>query len=370
MKERFEVLDVFRGIFASLVVLFHLSNFSDTPLINNSFIRNSYLFVDFFFILSGFVIAYSYQFISTGADLKKFYKKRFFRLYPLHIIMFLVFVVIELLKGSAAHYVHVNKLTNDSNNIYTALTNIFLLNSIKFPGTHDVSWNIPSWSISAEMIAYFVFGITVTFINRARLTRIRSLIYGLVAIAAIALLYTLAGGFILTYNFDYGFLRGITGFFIGVMGYNAYTTVKPVLGQWATPLFHIAETVFLAIILISVVYGEELQPYGLLYEGLFFLTILTFAFERGWISHLLKRPAILHQTGKYSYSIYMTHTLLLSLFNIVFFRALKLPPSAYAYMVILNYLLIYWVSAWTFKNIEMRFNQVPQHKGKKTWWLW
>ncbi|WP_158827176.1 acyltransferase family protein [Mucilaginibacter lacusdianchii] len=370
MKERFEVLDVFRGIFASLIILFHLSAFSATPLINNQFIRNADLFVDFFFLLSGFVIAYSYQFITTSADLGKFYKKRFYRLYPLHFVVFICFVAIEFLKSYAAQYAHVNKLTNESNNIYTALTNLFLVNSIKFPGIHDVSWNIASWSISAEMIAYFVFGVTVMFINRSGLKQVKSFVYGAVVMAAITALYIFTGGLKLVYNFDFGFLRGITGFFTGVLCYNTYAKTKQVVSRQSSAVFHIAETLFIAIIIISVWYGDQLKPYGLLYEILFFITILIFAFERGWISHLLKRPAILHQTGKYSYSIYMTHTMMLSLFNIVFFRVLKFPPSAYAYLFVPNFLLIYWVSSWTFKNIEMRFNQVPQHNGKKTWWLW
>src|SRR5215217_6372057 len=115
MKERFEVLDIFRGIFSSLVVFFHMSTFSDTPVINNQFILNSDLFVDFFFVLSGFVIAYSYQTISTGEELNRFYKKRLFRLYPLHLIVLLAFVAIEVAKHFAAPYVQVNNLNNPAN---------------------------------------------------------------------------------------------------------------------------------------------------------------------------------------------------------------------------------------------------------------
>jgi peptidoglycan/LPS O-acetylase OafA/YrhL len=122
--------------------------------------------------------------------------------------------------------------------------------------------------------------------------------------------------------------------------------------------------------LVMVCYGDEFKSHGFIYEILFFVNVFIFAFEKGWMSALLKKPAILHQTGKYSYSIYMTHTLMLSLFNIVFIRVLKLPPSAYAYLFIPNYLLIYYVSAWTFKNIEMRFNQPVAKEGKRVWWLW
>jgi len=36
-------------------------------------------------------------------------------------------------------------------------------------------------------------------------------------------------------------------------------------------------------------------------------------------------------------------------------------------MFVLNYLLIYYVSAWTYKNIELRFNHLPQLKPSKLW---
>lgn len=371
MKERFAVLDIFRGIFSSLVVLFHLSAFSATPVINNEFVYNSDLFVDFFFVLSGFVIAYSYQHLKTGPELKRFFKKRFFRLYPLHFIILILFVLIELSKHSASGYVHVNKVENASNNIYTFFTNLFLLNSVKFPGINDVSWNIASWSISAEMIAYVVFGFTILFINRYNLNRLKTIIYLIIALLAGVTIYIFTGSFKLTWAFDYGFLRGIVGFSLGVVGFNVFNACKEPLRKLGNPLFSFLEILFIALNIVLVCNGDYLKNYGFIFEGLFFITILVFAFEKGWVSQLLKKSNFLHSTGKYSYSIYMIHTLILSLFNVVFIRVLKFPPSAYAYLFILNYALIYLLSAWTFKHIEMRFNYASnQQPGKKSWWIW
>ncbi len=56
---RFLVLDSWRGIAACLVALFHLDAYSHLYAV--PFLRNSWLFVDFFFVLSGFVIAANYQ---------------------------------------------------------------------------------------------------------------------------------------------------------------------------------------------------------------------------------------------------------------------------------------------------------------------
>ncbi|MNL61848.1 hypothetical protein D3C87_1858210 [compost metagenome] len=57
----------------------------------------------------------------------------------------------------------------------------------------------------------------------------------------------------------------------------------------------------------------------------------------------------------------MTHALLISLFNVLFIRILKFPPEAYSYLFILNFILIYFVSSWTYKHIEMQF----QYKSPK-----
>jgi len=371
MKERFSVLDIFRGVFSSLVVFFHLSAFSNTVVINNEFIYNCDLFVDFFFVLSGFVIAYSYQHIKTAQELGSFYKKRFFRLYPLHLLVLLLFVAIELPKHFVSGYVHVNKVDNASNNLETLFSNLFLLNSVKLPGINDVSWNIASWSISAEMIAYLVFGVTILIINHFGLLKIKSIICVFIILVASFLMYLFTGGFKLMYSFDYGFLRGILGFFIGVVCFATFDATKNYLRTLKNFVFSVVEIFLLTITIVFVCYGAIFKSYGFIYELLFFMTILTFAFEKGWLSSLLIKSNFLHQTGKYSYSIYMIHTLILSLFNVVFIRVLKLPPSSYAYLFIVNYALIYIISAWTFKNIEMRFNKIGStQKDKKGWWLW
>jgi peptidoglycan/LPS O-acetylase OafA/YrhL len=371
MKERFSVLDIFRGIFSSLVVFFHMSAFSQSPLINNEFVYNSDLFVDFFFVLSGFVIAYSYQFIKTGEELGRFYKKRFFRLYPLHFIVLLLFVAIELPKHFVSGYVHVNKVDNVSNNIYTFLSNVFLLNSVKLPGINDVSWNIASWSISAEMIAYLVFGLVILVINRFSLLKMKTAICLLVVLLSALALRVITGGYDLMYSFNYGFLRGILGFFIGCVCFHAFDATKTYLRSKSNTLFSIAEVFLMLVTITFVWYGHIFKSFGYIFEVLFFITILIFAFEKGIVSNLLKKSHFLHQTGKYSYSIYMIHTFVLSMFNVLFIRLLKFPPSAYAYLFIVNYAIIYFISALTFKHIEMRFNQIPnRQKDKKAWWLW
>ncbi len=355
MKHRFEVLDIFRGIFASMVVLFHLSGFSDTPILNNKFIENSDMFVDFFFVLSGFVIAYNYQSISSVEQLKTFLAKRLVRVYPLHLLMLLIFLAIELLKHSMSAYVHVNNLENPNNTIYSFFTNLFLVNSIKLFNINDVSWNIPSWSISAEMISYIVFGVTLVLLSRYSLQRQKSLFFLAIIFLSILILVTITHTFRVNYSYSYGFLRGIIGFFSGSVCYFLFISLYTKVNNLKKYIFDISELVIIITLCTMTYYGYILKDISLIYEVAFFIAIFIFSFERGILSQLLRKSLFLKNVGTYSYSIYMTHALLLSLFNVVFIRILKLPPSSYSYLFILNYYIIYKVSQWTYAHIEMRF---------------
>lgn len=363
MKHRFAVLDIFRGIFASMVVFFHMAPFADTPILNNSFVSNSDLFVDFFFVLSGFVITYTYRSIHSTPEMTLFYKKRFFRLYPLHVLMLILFVVVELGKKVLEGYIPINQPDNANNTVFTFFSNLLFLHSVKLPGVTDVSWNIPSWSISAEMIAYVVFGTVTFFLNRQKPARIKVPVYLVIAVAALAGLYLINGNFELTYSFNYGFLRAIAGFFVGVTCFYTFDESREQVTKLSNGFFSLAEVAIVIIMIVAVSMGDQGKHIGFIYELVFFVAILVFSFEKGMVSAFLKRSRFLHKLGTYSYSVYMTHALLLSVFNILFIRVLHLPPSAYSYLFILNFLLIYKVSQWTYQYVELRFSYKKKANG-------
>ena len=84
-KPRYEILDGLRGVAAVLVVLFHLletySNGQSTQIINHG-----YHAVDFFFVLSGFVIGYAYDDRWDKMATWGFFKRRLVRLQPMVIM--------------------------------------------------------------------------------------------------------------------------------------------------------------------------------------------------------------------------------------------------------------------------------------------
>src|SRR5574344_3130238 len=84
-KPRYEILDGLRGVAAMIVVAFHLfETYSKGPA--DQILNHGYLAVDFFFVLSGFVIGYAYDDRWNKMTTWRFFKRRLVRLHPMVIM--------------------------------------------------------------------------------------------------------------------------------------------------------------------------------------------------------------------------------------------------------------------------------------------
>ena len=94
---RFAALDSLRGVAAIGVAAYHIHG--SGLLFNSALVRSGWLWVDFFFVLSGFVIAASYgDRLAQGFAVRRFMLLRLGRIYPLHIAMLALYLGIELLR--------------------------------------------------------------------------------------------------------------------------------------------------------------------------------------------------------------------------------------------------------------------------------
>ncbi len=356
IKHRFQVLDIFRGVFAIFVVLYHMREYTKSVVLQNGFVQNSFLFVDFFFILSGFVIAYNYQNKRFDGDAAwSFIKKRVRRIYPLHLCMLLVFLLYEGVKVFAKHnmVVEINKTYND---VYTFISSLFLLNSVKLPHIRGLSWNNPSWSISAEMLSYLLFAITLFLLYKFKLTKIKIAVYLFFVLLAYFLIVRITNSYYIFNSYDYGYLRGFVGFFLGVICFNCFDALYAKVKDVSGVVFSFIEILLLAAVGYSVYQGAALSPsFGFIYEIIFFLGVLSYSFEKGIVSSLMKKSALLREIGICSFSIYMVHAIINRIVNIVFIRLIKLPPSSYSWLFLVDIAIVILVARWTYKNIEMRF---------------
>lgn len=161
--KRFAALDGLRGVSALFVVVFHmnwLDSFTGHP-----FARGSFLFVEFFFVLSGFVLAHGYGF-KENLSFTHYMKARFFRLYPLHLAMFLCIILYQFIHMAVNHYTGINfgiEPFTAKYDVHEIIPNLLLIQSW-FPMFNNVSFNGSSWSISIEFYMYaLLFATLVTF---------------------------------------------------------------------------------------------------------------------------------------------------------------------------------------------------------------
>src|ERR1700678_3300311 len=134
------------------------------PAKTTMFFEKSYLMVDLFFVMSGFIMLHVYgRGFSRGLakeNVRHFLVARFARTYPLHLFALLLLVVIVRYLTSWGNPAIVLEQPRD------ILPNVFLLQS--FGVCHIYNWNIPSWSISAEWGAYLLFPFLTLWISRQR----------------------------------------------------------------------------------------------------------------------------------------------------------------------------------------------------------
>jgi len=293
--KRFDVLDSWRVISAILVVLFHFYVFSH--LHDLALIKHAYLFVDLFFVLSGFVITHGYlEKLRDGYPVDKFIWQRFMRVYPLHAFVLLAYLGLAIMQSSVGE----SRLFEDPDfSISGLIASVALAHS--FGLTDHLVWNRPSWSISGEFISYLVFALTVVVFRKHCLVMAAVLLVG----SAVWLSLTDHADMDITY--DYGLLRCLYGFFTGVFLYHLYKSWPQSTAFSKRHYASLFEVVAVGIAVSFVCFAGD-NRLSFLSPLVFALCLWVFAFEGGVISNYLKKPAFLW-LGRLSYSIYMVHTL-------------------------------------------------------------
>lgn len=295
---RFLALHSWRGIAALLVALFHLNALGH--FYGLDFIRNSFYFVDFFFVLSGFVISYSsYGQLTGSRSVLPFMIKRFGRVWPLHALMLAAFIAFPLGEWAACHATHLCgtawPFDPQHENLGTALSSLFLLHALGFEDA--MSWNWPSWSISAEFWTYLVFAITVVLFRRLLVP-----LALVIAIAAEAAIFLFAPSYV---TYSYSFLRCVTGFYAGFLIFRLYMSRRLPVRKPATLL-----EVGSVSLVISFVVLAGTSPLAFAAPIVFATCIYVFAHQAGLLSALLIKTPFL-RLGQWSYSIYMIHAFVL-----------------------------------------------------------
>lgn len=296
-----------RGIAAWFVVFYHIRS-AAAPTLGRELVgifAYGYLAVDFFFMLSGFVIWLNYadRLRAQGlAGVPTFLRRRLARVYPLHFVMLcaaLLFVAVNWMTGRGVP---------EGYPLAELPYHLLLIQNWGF--TEYLSWNDPAWSISCELAAYLAFPLLVMVVDWRKLSTIL-----LLAIAA-ALILILHGAMAAVGETRlgadiprFGLLRCLTQFAIGSILCALWLRwrERPLAAGLTSALAGAA-----AFLLFLYGFSETfLIPVA--FGGLLLALALT-------AEHPLNplRSKLIHYLGQISYATYLVHFLLFVAFKLAF----------------------------------------------------
>lgn len=319
-KPHYELLDGLRGVAALLVVFYHifegLSFAAGGTLITT--INHGYLAVDFFFILSGFVIGYAYDDRwKRNMTLGNFFTRRLIRLHPMIIMGTIIGAITFCIQGSVQW---------DGSHVATSAVMLALLAAMFFipayPGAgYDVrgngemfSLNGPSWSLFFEYIGNILYALFIHRLSNRGLAILVALsgiglawfaLFDIVGYGMLGVGWTLDGA-----NFWGGMLRMLFPFSLGMLLSRHFRPIKTRGAFW------ICSAVLL--ILFCVPYIEGKSPICL--NGVYELICIALIFPAlVWIAASGKTTdkqstRICRFLGDISFPLYAIHYPLMYLF--------------------------------------------------------
>lgn len=341
-----------RGIAALLVVLYHFQfgyAFRFAWETATPFFAKGYLWVDLFFILSGFVIAYSARADEAAPydwpQLRRFWIARFARIYPLHLVCLLALLAIQSAMLLLRRLTGVGLGDPDlwsTGSMLNFAEQLLLLNAWGLTGR--IGWNIPSWSISAEMFAYLLFPLLAAVLVRGGRAATIALLVGAGAF------YVYVGRTTGDLNIVIGLaiLRCLAGFSLGMIVYRS----RAWLDGLPDAALGIGQAAGIAIILAVLLLGLNDV---LAIPGFVLLIAATWP-DRGWLARPLAWPTLVW-LGEISYSVYLVHVVLLPSWGVVMGAVLgKLgvgPVPARTIIMAGGLAMVLAVATFTWRFVEM-----------------
>lgn len=316
-KPRYEILDGLRGVAALIVVAFHLfETYSGGPM--NQIINHGYLAVDFFFVLSGFVVGYAYDDRWGRMSMGGFFKRRVVRLHPM--------VLFGCVWGACLFYFGMSPaFTEIANTEWWQVVLIMLLGCTMIPAilpwdirgwTETYPLNGPQWSLMYEYVANILYAFIFRHLPKVALAVLVLLCavntlaftlnwdwFGLLA-ERHANAYTVIGGWNLTPTQLYvGFTRLLYPFLAGLLLSRLKWLIKLKAGFWWCSL---AIFVLLSIPRIG---GEANGWMNGLYEAIVIIVMFPLLVSAGAGSPITgkRSVAVCKFLGDISYPLYITH---------------------------------------------------------------
>jgi peptidoglycan/LPS O-acetylase OafA/YrhL len=297
-----------RGIAALLVAVYHINPelFADGAI--GRVVKHGYLWVDLFFVLSGFILALTYadRFSAGWAGDRwiEFLLRRLARIYPLYFVMLSVslfyMTLSTTLPGAPAVIDWLLPTTASHHPIMLGTANLFLVQSWSIGYSFDGT----GWSLSVEWAAYVAFPLLVGLaLFRGRRMAVALAVAAVAGLVAILFL-TSTDGVYHSGPLDAWdgrtiepLIRGLSGFGIGILTFRL--TRSEQLVAWMRR--DSVTALVTALLAVGFAFGPDVMIYSL-----FPVLVFCLYANRGWMARMFGCRAI-YWLGTISYSIYLVH---------------------------------------------------------------
>ena len=361
-KPHYALLDGLRGVAALLVVWYHVFEgyqfASGSAIIQE--INHGYLAVDFFFILSGFVIGYAYDDRwGKTLTLGKFFKRRLIRLHPMVVMGALIGFVMFILQGSVTW----NGTPAPIPAMMIALLCAMLMIPALPGGGYEVRGNGemfplngPAWSLFFEYIGNILYGLLVHRLSTRMLTAVTTLL-------GVVLVWMTVGDFVGWGMFGVGWTLDGVNFWGGLarmlfpysLGMLLSRRFRPVRVRGA---FWLATVVMAALFMVPYIPGKSPVCWNGVYEAVCIIIVFPVLLWLGASDRTAdkRQTAMFRLLGDLSYPLYIVHYPLFYLFysHLIHTGTYTLGQSlGYASLTVAGSIALAWV-ALHFYDIPVR----------------
>lgn len=357
MNNHIKPLTSLRFFFCIMVFVSHLSFLNNSnniylKIINEFVFQEGYIGVNFFFILSGFVLSLNYydKIVGNSISDSSFYLGRFSRIYPLHFLTYLVSIplLIKVIISSPLKYLGLS------------LIHLSLLQSFFPLSDYYFNFNAPSWSISDETFFYFLTPFFFRFFVKLKIPKS-------VFITFFVLLSTLFLGMYFSsaqYHHPlfyinpifrvFDFIIGILIFFIYQKGSIKFNSIKSQ---------NYLEVLSIIIFIIFFCFHKQIPQvyrFSIYYWLPITLILIIFSKSGGYVSTILSNKIIVY-LGEISFGFYMIHQLVIRYYSIIFINKLGFKEN-YLFNTVFIFSVTLILSIISFEFYEKKMNSFIKSK--------
>jgi peptidoglycan/LPS O-acetylase OafA/YrhL len=332
---------VLAHLYVPVVVQFHEANRFRKPALAGS------LVVDTFFLLSGFIITYAYsdrlsRFTWTGTV--DFWRHRFARIYPVHFVAVVVFVIFGLFALSlsqppiAAHILHLGNIVR----------NLLFLHTIH----GGIAIDSPAWSLPDEVVAYLTFPLLVLAIVRIKRPTTAFVLAAIVSIGGAWIIAVTYADDVDFFNYKLSWLRVAATFPVGCLLSRGWMLLGD---RRKSRVWDGVALVGLAGMITVILTGHPhpnfyIPPAAFPFLG---LIVIGCAGATGIVRQALSHRLVVW-AGRISFSVYMTHYLIVLIYveMLVHTNILTSSPGIKIYWFLATLIAIVILGAGSYRYVE------------------